>query len=267
MGKVKESGTPTGEKTFVRVIECRTLTEEEAAIHAFEEERVFTDAEKALIEKVFSKFKFSKGKSWGHYKQGYNAYSALKEKFERQIMAYQYYLYRVKQGDPVAVPVSEPSKEFSRYIEGIMTGYRLYGAKFEEYSELSKIDGLIKDDEPAIEPDAATDGDTVTSTSDTPEDSLPEDTDLTDGKKQTKVSRLVAFYMLIKKLQKAGIISKDIDQIAIARFIIAIIGEGPPEDIRNTTAYKVVNKRGEISDKAKADAEEYLKPLKIKDNN
>ncbi len=106
------------------------------------------------------------------------------------------------------------------------------------------------------------------STSDTPEESLPEDDDLAYGKKQTKVGRATALYLLIKKMQEKGIVPNDnkIDGTDIGRFIAAIIGEDTTKDIRYTTAYrKVINKLDEVSNNAKSEAKEYLKFLKIDD--
>ena len=254
MDKEKESGTPTEEKAFVKVIECGTLTEAEAIIHAFEEERVFTDAEKALIEKVFSKFKFSEGKSWEHYKQGYHAYLTLKKEFERQIMAYQYYRYRVKQGDPSAVPVPEPSEEFSRYIEGIMTGYWLYETKFEEYSELSKIEGLINDDEPAGESTASTADESTT---------RPEDDDPIDINGLNLTKKATTLYFLIKKLQKDKIIpglggEDKTNNLDIARFIAAIMGIDV-KSVKDRVISKVVGADGKLSKAATNMAKDLLK--------
>lgn len=105
------------------------------------------------------------------------------------------------------------------------------------------------------------------STSDVPENSLPEDDDPTDNKKPTIVSREVALYMLIEKLQGAGIIPRNnIDGTNIGRFIAAIIGEDAPKGIRYTTAYRrVVSTRGNVSTKSTAEAKKYLKLLKIDD--
>lgn len=95
----------------------------------------------------------------------------------------------------------------------------------------------------------------------------PEDADPTDSKKQTTVSRAVALYMLIEKMQGAGIIPRNnIDGTNIGRFIATIIGEDAPKGIRYTTAYrKVIGTRGKVSKKSTAEAKEYLKFLKIED--
>lgn len=254
MDKVKESGTPEEGKTVVRVIECRTLTEEEATRHAFEQERVFTNAEKTLIKKVFSKFKFSRGKSWEHYKQGYRAYSSLKKKFERQIIAYYYYLYRVKQGDPAAVPVSEPSKEFTSYIKGIIGGYHSYEMKIEEYNELSKIEGLIEDNEIADESIAPTADESTTK---------PEDDDPIDINGLSETTKAAALYFLIKKLQKDKTISglggeNKTNELDIARFIAAITGVDI-KSVKDKVVSKVVGAGGKRSRTSENAAKDLLK--------
>ncbi|MDE7355524.1 MAG: hypothetical protein K2N21_01960 [Rikenellaceae bacterium] len=148
--------------------------------------------------------------------------------------------------------------DFYEFAIRICAYQALYKKQAEDYIERQKQERHAQKEAEALL--ASIEVASRTSTSDAPKDANP-----TDSKKQTIISRATALYILIKKLQGAGIISKDIDQTAIARFIAAVIGENKTKPIVNTTAYDVAKVWGEVNDKAKSEAKEYLKLLKIGD--